>query len=216
MSPILLIVGPPNGGKGTLCDSIVRDFGLVHLSGGDILREHIKQRTPLGLEARQFMDRGELVPDATMIKLFLSKLESPEVQKRGALLDGFPRTKAQGIALSQSGIRVDALIVLEVPDEVLLERSAGRRLDPSTGKIYHLKHKPPPAGILKQLVIRPDDTAERQTMRIALYKKSLGDLLSHFADVAIKVDANAPMNEVYDSFVKKATEKGVLPKKSKL
>ena len=210
MAPILLIVGPPNGGKGTLCDNIVRDHGFVHLSGGDILRDHIRRGTSLGKEAKSFMDRGELVPDAIMINLFVDQLKSQEVQQQGALLDGFPRTQAQGEALTANGIKIDAMIVLEVPDDVLLERSAGRRLDPTTGNIYHLKFKPPPADIVGRLVIRADDTKERQMKRIDIYKQSLNALLQHFSDVSIMLNANQSMAGVYSDFVAAAQRKGIL------
>ena len=215
MAPILLIVGPPNGGKGTLCDNIVRDYGLVHLSGGDILRANIKARTQLGLEARAFMDRGALVSDKTMIQLFLSELNSEKVKQHGALLDGFPRTLAQAQALTAAGIKVDGMIVLEASDKELLQRSAGRRLDPGTGKIYHLKFKPPPASIAHRLIIRPDDTESRQKMRIGIYRESLADLTKHFHKELIPVNAEGAISGVYKEFLEAVVSRGVLPRPAK-
>jgi adenylate kinase len=202
MAPIIIIVGPPNGGKGTLCDKVVAKFGLVHLSGGDILRDHIKRGTELGSEAAKYMNRGELVPDSLMIGLFLDRLAADDVKSRGGLLDGFPRTYAQAVALTDGGVRVDAMIVLDARDEVLLERSLGRRLHPPTGQIYHLKFKPPPENILNELVIRPDDTKESQTHRLDIYKKSLNQLLSHFEEVTIKISAEQPPDRVFMDFEK--------------
>lgn len=204
MAPLMLMIaGPPGSGKGTLCDNIVRDYGLVHISGGDLLREQIKAGTALGNEAKGYMARGALVPDDLVIRMILDRLRQPDVTKRGALLDGFPRTGVQAEALKKSGIKFNAMIVLEVSDAALMERSAGRRLDPTTGAIYHLKFKPPPKEILSRLVIRPDDEPAKQRARIKIYNESKDALLKAYGAIAISVNAEQPIAAVYAEYQQK-------------
>lgn len=204
MAPLMLMIaGPPGSGKGTLCDNIVRDDGLVHISGGDLLRAEIKSGTKLGKEASAFMAKGQLVPDSVVINMILSRLRQSDVQQRGALLDGFPRTGVQAVALRKSGIRFDAMVVLEVSDAALMERSAGRRLDPVTGKIYHLKFKPPPADIVDRLVIRPDDQPDKQRQRIKIYNSAKAALLAEYGTIALSINGEQPIPRVYDEYRRK-------------
>ena len=200
MPLMLMIAGPPGSGKGTLCDNIIHDHDVVHISGGDILRAEIKKKTTVGLEALRFMEKGQLVPDAVVIKMILARLRQPDVVAKGALLDGFPRTGAQAEALKRAGMKFDAMVVLHVPVDALMERSAGRRLDPVTGDIYHLKFKPPPSAIASRLVIRPDDTVKRQTHRIGIYNRTKADLLGAYPDIVMHVDANRTIAATYEGF----------------
>lgn len=201
MPPLMLMIaGPPGSGKGTLCEKIVEDQKLVHISGGDLLRAEIKQGTKLGNEAKGFMGRGELVPDSLVINMILNRLRQDDVKARGALLDGFPRTGAQAKALKASGIHFDAMILLEVPDAALMERSAGRRLDPETGAIYHMKFKPPPQNIVSRLVIRPDDQPEKQRARIGIYKQTVDAVVAVYSEIVVRVNANQPIKAVYDEY----------------
>ena len=208
----LLIVGPPGSGKGTLCESIVRDYGLVHLSGGDILRGEIKKGSKLGLEAAGLMKEGKLVPDDVMVGLMLNRLSEPDA-KQGVLLDGFPRTAAQAKALTDAGLKFDAMIVLGVSDAALMERSSGRRLDPSTGTIYHLKFKPPPENVKSRLVIRPDDTEEKMKYRIQVYNNQKNALVKHFSSIVIDVSAEQPIPAVYKEFTGKMQQKRLRTRK---
>ena len=143
-APKIIIAGAPGSGKGTQCEYIVKKYGVVHISTGDILREQVRNGTALGKEAKEYMCKGALVPDSVVIGMMKAKLSEPEVKAKGWLLDGFPRTAAQAKAMADIGIKADAFVQLEVPDSVLVERICLRRTDPVTGKIYHLKFNPPP------------------------------------------------------------------------
>ena len=212
-----LIVGPPGGGKGTLCDQIVKDYGLLHVSGGDMLRDEVRRKTPLGLKVDAIMKSGQLVPDEVMVALIINRISQDDAKKKGVLLDGFPRTLAQAQAITKAGINFDAMIVLDVSDDVLMERSAGRRLDPTTGEIYHLVHLPPPVSIMNRLVIRPDDQPAKQRFRIQIYKNERDALLQHFQQIAIHIDGNQPMDDVFEVFTVEIKRRGIdLRKASKL
>ena len=212
-----LIVGPPGGGKGTLCDQIVKDYGLLHVSGGDMLRDEVRRKTPLGLKVDAIMKSGQLVPDEVMVALIINRISQDDAKKKGVLLDGFPRTLTQAQAITKAGINFDAMIVLDVSDDVLMERSAGRRLDPTTGEIYHLVHLPPPVSIMNRLVIRPDDQPAKQRFRIQIYKNERDALLQHFQQIAIHIDGNQPMDDVFEVFTVEIKRRGIdLRKASKL
>ncbi|MFN9981871.1 MAG: adenylate kinase family protein, partial [bacterium] len=140
----IIIAGAPASGKGTQCEVIKELYDVVHLSTGDILRAAVAARTPVGIVAKGYMDAGKLVPDEVIINIVKDRLQEEDCQTRGWLLDGFPRTKAQAEALKEAGVCADCFIFLNVPDEILVERVVGRRTDPVTGKIYHVKYFPPP------------------------------------------------------------------------
>ena len=143
MAPKIIIAGAPGSGKGTQCEFIVSTYGVVHISTGDILREQVKAGTDLGKQAQACMSAGQLVPDALVIAIVAEKLQQPDVISKGWLLDGFPRTPAQATALAAAGVTPDVFLLLDVPDDALVERICFRRTDPVTGKIYHLKFNPP-------------------------------------------------------------------------
>ena len=143
-SPLdVVICGAPASGKGTQCEMIKSEFGLVHLSTGDILRAAVQEGTPLGKTAKGYMDSGQLVPDELIIDVICARLKQEDCQTQGWLLDGFPRTKTQADALTKAGMVPDCFLMLDVPEEILVERVTGRRTDPVTGKIYHMTFKPP-------------------------------------------------------------------------
>lgn len=175
----------------------------MHLSGGELLREEVSRKTPLGLEAFEYMKAGKLIPDETMVRLMFMKASEPAAQRFGVLLDGFPRTLNQAKAITEAGLKIDAVIVLDVSDRSLLERSAGRRVDPVTGEVYHLKFRPPPPQVLDRLVIRPDDTEEKQLFRMKIYKDQRDPLLLHFKSSVIMVNADQPIAAVYEEFKRK-------------
>ena len=159
----VIISGAPASGKGTQCEFIKEEFKLVHLSTGDMLRAAVEEGSSLGAEAKVFMDAGGLVPDELIIAIVIARLRAPDCAERGWLLDGFPRTRAQADALEAAGMECDVFVQLDVDPALLVERVTGRRSDPMTGKIYHLKYSPPPDDpeLLARLVHRTDDTEEK-------------------------------------------------------
>lgn len=170
--PRLVILGPPAGGKGTQCELLVQLLGVVHLSTGDILRQAIRDKTPLGVQAQRFMDRGELVPDNLVVDVVLSRLAEPDCAARGWLLDGFPRTAQQAEMLlkGRGGVTApDCVLELEVPDKEVIRRIAGRRVDPVTGKTYHVEFNPPPADVASRVIQRSDDTEEKIKTRLTQF-----------------------------------------------
>ncbi len=168
----LIFMGPPGAGKGTQAARLLSAFGVCHISTGDMFRAAVKAGTPLGLQAQRHMSAGELVPDAVTIGLVRERLKQPDAQ-RGFLLDGFPRTvpqaEALAAALEADGVALDGVLVLEVPDAYIVERIVGRRTDPETGTIYHVRFDPPPAAIAARVVQRKDDAEEVVRERLAAY-----------------------------------------------
>ncbi|KAK6151652.1 hypothetical protein DH2020_014287 [Rehmannia glutinosa] len=157
-----MISGAPASGKGTQCEMIVQKFGVVHISTGDILRAEVAAGTEIGNKAKEYMNSGRLVPDEIVTAMVTARLSLKDVKEKGWLLDGYPRSSAQAESLEKQNIRPDIYIMLDVPDDILVDRCVGRRLDPLTGKIYHIKNFPPENEEIKaRLVTRPDDTEEK-------------------------------------------------------
>jgi len=198
----LIIAGAPASGKGTQCEMIRGKYNVVHISTGDLLREAVDSGSKLGLEAKSFMDAGKLVPDEVIIGLVKNCLESKDCRERGWLLDGFPRTSAQASALKAAGIVVDNFILIDVPDEILLNRVLGRRSDPKTGKIYHLTLNPPPTEEIKaRLVQRSDDTEDKIKVRIQTYHDNISSVIGQYQDKILKVNGNQDKNVVFQLIV---------------
>lgn len=201
ITPKILICGPPASGKGTQCEYIVEKFGVVHISTGDLLRDEVKRETEEGKQAKEYMDAGGLVPDSIITQMVKNRLSQEDVQQRGWLLDGFPRTKAQALALQDAGIIPQVMTLLEVPDAVVTERVSGRRTDPVTNKVYHLKYNPPPADnpeIMKRLEQRSDDTVDKIANRLSSYHKNTGDILDFYTHVLFKINGDRDKAAVAD------------------
>lgn len=179
--PKLIITGPPAGGKGTQCEILVDHFDVVHLSTGDMLRASIQAGAPLGMKAKSYMDAGELVPDELIIDVILERLQHPDCASRGWLLDGFPRTAAQASAMVSQGIIPDCVLVLDVPDEEVISRISGRRVDLVTGKTYHVDYNPPPPEVRQRVVQRSDDNEETIKNRLEKYHENCDAVLGEFA-----------------------------------
>ncbi|TYZ65955.1 hypothetical protein PybrP1_007064 [[Pythium] brassicae (nom. inval.)] len=191
--PRLLIVGPPAGGKGTQCELLVEEFGVVHMSTGDMLRAEIQAGSPLGLEAQAFMTAGELVPDELVVDVVLARLQLDDCATRGWLLDGFPRTARQAQAMVTRGILPDAVVVLDVPDEEVVKRISGRRVDPETGRTYHLEFSPPPPqdeALRARLVQRADDTEATIRNRLVTFHDNCDAVVGAFAAAATVLRVN--------------------------
>ncbi|KAK2959114.1 putative Adenylate kinase, chloroplastic [Blattamonas nauphoetae] len=194
----IIVTGAPASGKGTQCEKIVEKYGVVHLSTGDLLRAAVKAGSPLGLEADNYMKSGQLVPDQLVIDLVKEKLNDDECSRRGWLLDGFPRTRAQALSMQASGILPTHVIQLNVPDEDLMDRALGRRLDPETGKIYHIKTNPPPADVAGRCIQRSDDQEEKVRNRLNQYHANLIPLCEAFKSILVSVDGNRSPQIVFE------------------
>jgi adenylate kinase len=178
----MILVGPPGAGKGTQATRLVETFRIPHVSSGDMLRAATKEGTALGREADHFMKAGQLVPDAVVIGMILERIAKQDCA-RGFMLDGFPRTRPQAEALdaamTNAGVALDAVVLLEVPDALIVDRITGRRSDPATGRIYHLEFDPPPHGV--EVVQRKDDTVEAVTTRLAKYHSETAPIIPFYA-----------------------------------
>lgn len=194
-----MLFGPPGAGKGTQAEIIVEMTGKPQISTGDMLRSAVSQGTELGLEAREYMEAGKLVPDQVIIGLIEDRLSEPDASN-GVLFDGFPRTIPQAEALSEI-TEVSAVISIEVPDEDIVNRIVGRRMDTETGEIYHVSFKPPPPELSNRLVQRKDDNEETVRTRIAAYHeqtKPLGDWYGNMG-ILSSVDGTGTIQEVSQS-----------------
>ncbi len=197
-----MLFGPPGAGKGTQAEIIVEMTGKPQISTGDMLRSAVSQGTELGLEAKEYMESGQLVPDQVIIGLIQDRLEDPDASN-GVLFDGFPRTIPQAEALSEIA-EVSAVIAIEVPDEEIVNRIVGRRMDPETGEIYHVSFKPPPPELISRLVQRKDDNEDTVRMRLAAYHdqtKPLGDWYSNMG-ILSTIDGTGSIEEVSKSVAK--------------
>ncbi|CAI9114805.1 OLC1v1015607C1 [Oldenlandia corymbosa var. corymbosa] len=184
----IMISGAPASGKGTQCELIKKKYDLVHIAAGDLLRAEIAAGTENGKRAKEFMEIGQLVPDEIVVMMVKDRLMEPDSTEKGWLLDGYPRSLSQATALKGFGFHPDIFILLEVPEEILVERVVGRRLDPVTGKIYHLKYSPPETEeIAARLTQRFDDTEEKVKLRLRTHHQNVESVLSIYEDITIKV-----------------------------
>ncbi len=205
---LIILLGPPGAGKGTQAENIVKDYKLVYVSTGDILRAAVKEDKALGRKAKQYMDQGSLVPDDLVVEIVKDRLKDPDCQN-GALFDGFPRTVEQAKfldeALPEIGSRVDGVLSIEVDEDELIERLTGRRVCSKCNAVYHLKFNPPEVrNVCDQcggdLYQRDDDSLETVKERLAVYKKQTEPLIAFYKekDVLYAVDGNEDINSVYD------------------
>ncbi len=159
----LILLGAPGAGKGTQAEIISKDYAIPAISTGAIIRAAIKNGTEMGLAAREYTDRGALVPDSVVIGIIKERLAEPDCE-RGFILDGFPRTVPQAEALDEMGVEITDVISIEVDDEKILERMSGRRVCKACGATYHVKYNPSPLGDRcacgEELSIRADDDPE--------------------------------------------------------
>ncbi|GIL91480.1 hypothetical protein Vretimale_18765 [Volvox reticuliferus] len=194
----VMISGAPAAGKGTQCAKIIDKYNLVHISVGDILRDEVKNGTAAGKKAKDYMDRGVLVPDEVVVEMVKSRLAQDDVRKHGWLLDGYPRSASQAEAIEKEGIRPDLFLLIQVPDELLVERVVGRRLDPVTGAIYHLKYNPPPPEVIGRLQQRSDDTEDKCRVRVATHNANVGAVVGYYKDVMKEIDGTKSMDAVFE------------------
>ncbi len=204
----IILLGAPGAGKGTQAQFLSKHFGIPQISTGDMLRAAIAEGTALGKEAKKYMDAGQLVPDEVIVGLVKERIAQPDCAK-GFLLDGFPRTVAQADALKAAGVDIDAVIEIDVPDEVIVERLSGRRVHPASGRTYHIQYNPPrQEGVDDEtgepLIQRDDDKPETIRKRLAVYHEQTAPLVDYYRREAeanpslkyIHIDGTQPIDKV--------------------
>jgi adenylate kinase len=218
---VLVLLGPPGAGKGTQAQVLSRRLGVPHLASGDLLRSAVAAGTPVGREANTYMERGELVPDEVVVRVFLDRLSEPDAE-HGAILDGFPRTGVQAevldAALAERGSRVDAAVLIDVPAEELVRRAAGRRICQANGHVFNVVSNPPARdGVCdldgSPLVQRADDDEETVRARLAQQLAPLGDVVEHYraAGILRVVDGLRSIDEVTDAVLRAAGDSAAEP-----
>ena len=180
----LILLGAPGAGKGTQAEIISKDYAIPAISTGAIIRAAIKNGTEMGLAAREYTDRGALVPDSVVIGIIKERLAEPDCE-RGFILDGFPRTVPQAEALDEMGVEITDVISIEVDDERILERMSGRRVCKACGATYHVKYNPSPLGDRcacgEELSIRADDDPEVVKSRLETYHEQTEPLKEFYS-----------------------------------
>jgi adenylate kinase len=207
----IIFLGPPGAGKGTQAKMLIDRYGIPQISTGDILRAAVKEGTPMGKKAKEYMDSGKLVPDEVVIGIMQDRLKESDCAK-GFILDGFPRTVAQAEALEKMlkelNMPIDKVLALEVPDEVLIERLTGRRTCKSCGQMYHVKFDPP-KNVDKcdkcngELFQRDDDKEETIKNRLSVYHAQTAPLLDFYGKkgMVIKIDGTKTPDEIFKSLI---------------
>jgi adenylate kinase len=203
----LILLGPPGAGKGTQAERLQEDFPLAYVATGDMLRQAVKDGTDLGKKAKEYMDRGDLVPDDVIIGVILDRLDDPDTGD-GFLLDGFPRTDKQAEALDEALKKVDrrltAALLIDVPEDDIVRRLSGRRVCPN-GHTYHVDHNPPKKdGVCdvddEPLSQREDDHEDTIRKRLDVYRKQTSPLIEYYDEHGIlhRFDGTRSPTEVHD------------------
>ena len=180
----MVLLGPPGAGKGSQAEALTKKLGIPAISTGDILRDAVKKETPIGLEAKSYMDAGELVPDGVIIGIVIDRLAKQDC-KDGFILDGVPRTAVQAQALKEQGIDIDVALSIEISDEEIVERLGGRRTCPDCNNTYHIISNPPKKENVcdncgAALVIRKDDDRETIRNRLVTYHNETEPLKEYY------------------------------------
>lgn len=192
----ILLLGLPGAGKGTQAQFLVQRFKIPQISTGDMLRAAIKSNSPLGNEARGYMERGALVPDPLVIALVQERIKAPDCAS-GFIMDGFPRTLPQAEALRVANVDIDIVINIEVADEEILKRMSGRRVHPGSGRSYHVDFNPPRVAgkddvTGEPLVQRADDNEKTVKERIATYHAQTKPLINYYVSRGASGEPRAP------------------------
>lgn len=185
----IALIGPPASGKGSQCERLKSAYHIIHISTGELLRSHVKRNTDIGKRVASYMKRGELVPNSTIVDLTLDRCHEKDCESQGFILDGFPRNihQAQRL-LSDPTVHIDAVVHYVVEEHELLKRSTGRRLDPVTGRIYHIEYNPPTDPAIKErLITRSDDTVHVVQARLFQYQQTSQPILDVFAKHSVPI-----------------------------
>lgn len=207
----LILLGPPGAGKGTQAVSIVKRYNIPHISTGDMFRKNIKEGTDLGKKAKEYMDKGLLVPDDLVVAIVKDRLTESDCQE-GFLLDGFPRTVNQANALDTElkslNYELSNVINIDVEKEELIERAVGRRVCKDCGATYHVKFNPPKKENIcdvcdGELIQRKDDTVETVTKRIEVYLEQTQPLIDYYGKkgILINIDGKQDIDKVFEDIV---------------
>ncbi|HHY38796.1 MAG TPA: adenylate kinase [Clostridia bacterium] len=215
----LVMIGPPGAGKGTQAVRIAWQYGIAHVATGDIFRNAVKEKTPLGLKAKSYMESGQLVPDEIVIDMIAERLEEPDCRS-GFVLDGFPRTLNQAQALdgvlAKLTLSLDRVILVDVPFEELVNRATGRRVCKDCGANYHIVYSPPSKpGVCDrcggELYQRDDDKEETVRKRLQVYVSESQPLAAYYQDKGIlsRIDGNRTIDEVTEAIVREIEALGL-------
>ena len=203
----LILLGAPGAGKGTQGALLAERLGIPKIATGDMLREAVREGTPLGREAKRYMDAGELVPDEVILGMVRERLARPDAAQ-GAIFDGFPRNVPQAESLDgilgEMDRSIDAVVSIEVPEDAIVRRMTGRRTDPETGNVYHVEHNPPPAEVADRCVQREDDREETVRHRLRVYRSSTEPLVAFYRDSGVPlhtVDGDRPIEQVQNEIL---------------
>ena len=205
----IVMLGAPGAGKGTQAIKIAEKYGLPHISTGDIFRYNIKNNTELGLKAKEYIDKGQLVPDELTVSILLDRVSKDDCAK-GYILDGYPRTIPQAEALKEAlakeGEKIDLALDVEAPDNLIIKRMAGRRTCPNCSAIYHIETlKPKKEGICdlcgSELIQRKDDNEETVKNRLKIYHEMTEPLISYYKkeNVLEEIDGTENLDKVFET-----------------
>ena len=209
----ILLLGPPGGGKGTQSKLLVSKFNIPQISTGDILREHVKEETQLGIEANKYMQNGELVPDNLILDMIKERLLKNDCNK-GYILDGFPRTipQAEGLdrILEKLNQKLDKIVVLDVKDNDIIKRMSGRRMHMESGRVYHIEFNPPKNEGLDdvtndKLIIRKDDQPDTVKKRLSIYHKTTKPLIEYYdsKNIVFSIKGNKKIEDIHNEIITK-------------
>ena len=208
----IILLGPPGGGKGTQSKLLVSKFNIPQISTGDILRDHVKNKSELGIKANSYMQNGELVPDNLILNMIKFRLKQDDC-KTGYILDGFPRTipQAKGLdnILENLNQKLDKIVVLDVKDEDIIERMGGRRMHIESGRVYHIKFNPPQNEGLdditnEKLTIRKDDQPETVKKRLMIYHETTKPLIEYYTskNIVSSINGNKSIEDIHNEIIK--------------
>ena len=198
----LVLLGPPGAGKGTQAKVLSKEFKILHISTGDMLRDAVKNETEVGKVAKGYMDRGELVPDNVVIDIVKERISKDDV-KNGFMLDGFPRTDEQAVkldeALTGAGKKLELVLYFKTSEEISVSRLSGRRVCPACGAIFHVKNMPPKKdGICDRcgakLIQRDDDKEDTIRRRLVVYENDTKSLIKYYTDKGILTEVSGDLD----------------------